>query len=97
MLDCILPAAGHSSPARSFGPGHRTPVFLTKTSATLIQVAVLSAVAIVWLVVFLSAERLQRTLGEKVMTAFERLMGLNLTAKSVEMMLTGLPAFIHSL
>jgi MarC family membrane protein len=64
---------------------------------TLLHVAALSAVAIVWLMVFLSAERLQRALGPKVMTAFERLMGLILTAMAAEMMLAGIRAFVKSL
>ena len=51
------------------------------------HVAGLTAVALVWLVVFLCAERLQRALGPRVMTAFERLMGLILVAVAVEMLL----------
>lgn len=62
-----------------------------------IHVAALSAVALVWLAVFLSAQRLQDALGPKVMTAFERLMGLILTAMAAEMMLTGIKAFLKSL
>jgi small neutral amino acid transporter SnatA (MarC family) len=52
-----------------------------------IHLAALIAVAIVWLVVLLGAERMQRILGAKVMTAFERLMGLILAAMSIEMLL----------
>ncbi len=63
----------------------------------MIHVAALTAVAIVWLLVFLSAERLQQALGPKVMTAFERLMGLILTAMAVEMLLAGIRAFLKSL
>jgi len=61
------------------------------------HVAGLSAVAVVWLVVFLSAERLQRALGPRVMTAFERLMGLILTAMAIEMLLAGIRAFLKSI
>ena len=68
-----------------------------KMSDVVLHVAALTAVALVWLAVFLSAERLQRALGPKVMTAFERLMGLILTAMSVEMFLAGLRAFLKSL
>jgi small neutral amino acid transporter SnatA (MarC family) len=48
-------------------------------------------------VVLLSAERMQRVLGPRVMTAFERLMGLILTAMAVEMLLAGMRAYIRSL
>lgn len=61
------------------------------------HVAALVLVAIVWLVVLLGAERMQRMLGERTMTAFERLMGLILTAMSVEMLLAGIHDFIRSL
>jgi MarC family membrane protein len=61
------------------------------------HIVVLFLVALVWLAVLLSAERMQRVLGERTMTAFERLMGLILTAMSVEMLLTGLRDFIHTL
>lgn len=68
-----------------------------KMSEVVIHVSALSAVAVVWLMVFLSAERLQRALGPKVMTAFERLMGLILTAMAAEMMLAGIREFVKSL
>ena len=45
-------------------------------------------------VVLVFADRLQRRLGESVVIAFERLMGLVLIAIAVEMMLKGLRAFI---
>ena len=45
---------------------------------------------------FLCAERLQRALGPRVMTAFERLMGLILTAMAIEMLLAGIRAFLKS-
>ena len=61
------------------------------------HVAALTLVALVWLAVLLSAERMQRLLGERTMTAFERLMGLILTAMSVEMLLAGIHDFIKSL
>ncbi|HAT30853.1 MAG TPA: hypothetical protein DCW29_08395 [Janthinobacterium sp.] len=63
----------------------------------MVHVGALTAVALVWLAVFLSAERLQRALGPQVMTAFERLMGLILTAMAVEMLLAGIRAFLKSL
>ena len=49
------------------------------------------------LAVFLGAERLQNVLGSQVMTAFERLMGLILTAMSIEMLLGGVRAFVKTL
>ena len=56
-----------------------------------------AAVGVVWLAVFLSAEKLQQKLGPQVMTAFERLMGLILTAMSIEMLLGGIREFVQSL
>jgi MarC family membrane protein len=63
----------------------------------MVHVAALAAVGVVWLAVFLGAEKLQAALGPQVMTAFERLMGLILTAMSVEMLLSGVRAFIKTL
>jgi MarC family membrane protein len=62
----------------------------------MIHVAALAAVGVVWLAVFLAAERLQKALGAPVMTAFERLMGLILTAMSIEMLLGGVRAFVKT-
>ena len=39
----------------------------------------------------------QRVLGARVMTAFERLMGLILTAMAVEMLLAGIRAYLKTL
>jgi MarC family membrane protein len=82
------------------GPSALATVLLfTANSAeeVMIHVAALAAVGVVWLAVFLSADRLQRLLGVQVMTAFERLMGLILAAMSVEMLLGGVRAFIKTL
>lgn len=82
------------------GPSALATVLLFSSgslSETLVHVAALAAVAIVWLMVFLSAERLQQKLGPQVMTAFERLMGLILTAMSVEMLLGGIREFVKTL
>jgi small neutral amino acid transporter SnatA (MarC family) len=82
------------------GPSALVTVLLFSSNSaaeTMLHVAVLSSVAVVWLVVLLSAERMQRALGPKVMTAFERLMGLILTAMAVEMLLAGIRAYIKSL
>lgn len=46
-------------------------------------------------VVFLFSGRLQKLLGEQAITALERLMGLVLTAISIEMLLSGVAAYIQ--
>lgn len=82
------------------GPSALVTVLLfssTNAAAMAMHVAELSLVALVWLVVLLSAERMQRALGPRVMTAFERLMGLILTAMAVEMLLAGVRAYVKSL
>ncbi len=82
------------------GPSALATVLLfTSDSAAeiLVHVGALTAVAMVWLAVFLSAERLQNRLGPQVMTAFERLMGLVLSAMAVEMFLAGIREFIKSI
>jgi len=48
-------------------------------------------------VILLAGERLQRLLGERLMQAIERLMGLILTAMAVEMLLGGIRAFVEGL
>jgi MarC family membrane protein len=48
-------------------------------------------------VMLLAGERLQRWLGDRAMHAFERLMGLLLTAIAVEMLLGGIRAFVEGL
>lgn len=82
------------------GPSALVTVLLFSSNSateTLLHVAVLSLVAVVWLIVLLSAERMQRALGPRVMTAFERLMGLILTAMAVEMLLAGIREYVKSL
>ena len=82
------------------GPSALATVLLFSSqhmSEILLHVGALTAVALVWLAVFLSAQRLQEALGPKVMTAFERLMGLILTAMAAEMLLTGIRAFVKTL
>jgi MarC family membrane protein len=49
------------------------------------------------LVVLLFAERIARLLGERGLYAFERLMGLILTAVAVEMLLRGIEAFVRQI
>ncbi|MCU6433134.1 MarC family protein [Undibacterium sp. Jales W-56] len=82
------------------GPSALATVLLFSSSSKLdiaVHVAALTSVAVVWLVVLLSAERMQRVLGKRVMTAFERLMGLILTAASVEMLLAGIRDYLKTL
>ena len=45
----------------------------------------------------LAGERLQRLMGDRLMQAVERLMGLILTAMAVEMLLGGIRAFVDGL
>jgi MarC family membrane protein len=47
--------------------------------------------------VLVLGDRLQRLLGDRVMQAIERLMGLILTAMAVEMLLGGIRAFVEGL
>jgi MarC family membrane protein len=82
------------------GPSALATVLLFSSSTSeevMIHVAALAAVGVVWLAVFLSADKLQKALGPQVMTAFERLMGLILTAMSVEMLLGGIREFAKTL
>ncbi|PWF55519.1 MarC family protein [Massilia glaciei] len=82
------------------GPSALATVLLfssNTTAETMAHVGALAAVAGVWLAVFLGAERLQNALGPQVMTAFERLMGLILTAMSIEMLLGGVREFVKTL
>ena len=49
------------------------------------------------LVILLAGERLQRLMGDRLMQAIERLMGLILTAMAVEMLLGGVREFVAGL
>jgi len=82
------------------GPSALATVLLFSSQTAeevMIHVAALASVFVIWLAVFLGAERLQQVLGTQVMTAFERLMGLILTAMSIEMLLGGVRAFVKTL
>ncbi len=57
-------------------------------------IAALSGAMVVTTAVLLAADALQRLLGERVVRAFERLMGLVLTAVAVEMLLGGIKGFV---
>ena len=58
--------------------------------------ALVAAMALATLIL-LGGERLQRRLGERVMHALERLMGLVLTALAIEMLLGGVRRFVEGL
>jgi len=58
--------------------------------------AVTAAIAVCFLVLIF-AERISRWFGEHVLAAFERLMGLLLTAIAVEMLLRGIEGFVRYL
>jgi MarC family membrane protein len=60
-------------------------------------VGALSITIAVSAVVMLLSSRLQRVLGDQVITAFERLMGLVLTAISIDMLLSGVASYIKLL
>ena len=82
------------------GPSALVTVLLFSSQAKMsmwLYATVISLVAVVWLAVLLAAERLQRVLGDAVMTAFERLMGLSLTAIAIEMLLAGVRAYVASM
>jgi MarC family membrane protein len=55
--------------------------------------ALTGAMAVATLVM-VAADRLQRMLGDRVVQAFERLMGLVLTAVAIEMLLGGIKGFV---
>lgn len=82
------------------GPSALVTVLLFSSQAKMsmwLYAMVILLVAVVWLAVLLAAERLQRVLGDAVMTAFERLMGLILTAIAIEMLLAGVRAYVASI
>jgi MarC family membrane protein len=59
--------------------------------------AAVTAATLVSVVILLFAERIARLAGERVLLAFERLMGLILTAIAVEMLLRGIQTFVRQL
>jgi MarC family membrane protein len=75
------------------GPSALATVLLLVSQAPerrLEWVAALSLTMIVCALVLLTADRLQRIIGARVISAFERLMGLILVSISVEMLISGL-------
>ncbi len=60
-------------------------------------IGALALALLAMLVTLLFADRIARRLGERGLLAFERLMGLILTAIAVEMSLRGIEDFVHQL
>lgn len=59
--------------------------------------AAIAVAMLVTLALLLTAERLSKLVGERGLLAFERLMGLILTAIAVEMLLRGIESFMRGL
>jgi MarC family membrane protein len=59
------------------------------------RIAAITVAMVVTLALLVAAGRLSKLLGERVLIAFERLMGLILTAIAVEMLLRGIQAFVR--
>ena len=82
------------------GPSAMATVMLLVSQAPerrLLWVGALSLTMGVCAVVLVLAERIQRVVGDRVVSAFERLMGLILVAIAVEMMIRGLKALVQQL
>ncbi|MDB5931764.1 MAG: MarC family protein [Polaromonas sp.] len=82
------------------GPSALATVMLLVSQAPerrLEWVAALSVTMAVCAVVLVLSERIQRLAGDRVMMAFERLMGLILVAISVEMLLRGIRLFVKQI
>jgi MarC family membrane protein len=58
-------------------------------------IGALSVAILICALVLVFAARIQRLLGEQVVTAFERLMGLILAAIAIEMLLRGIETFVR--
>jgi small neutral amino acid transporter SnatA (MarC family) len=82
------------------GPSGLATVLLLVAQSPERRLEWIAAIAIVMVLsaaVLAFAERIQQVLGEKVTSAFERLMGLVLAALAVELMLRGIRAFVGTL
>jgi MarC family membrane protein len=82
------------------GPSALATVMLmaTREPAKLGMWAIAIAVTMAFVtIVLVAGERLQRWLGDRMMQALERLMGLILTAMAVEMLLGGIREFVGGL
>jgi MarC family membrane protein len=83
--------AGPSALATVMLMASRDPAHLPTWAIALTLAMVLTTL------VLLAAQKLQAKLGDRVIQAFERLMGLVLTALAVEMLLNGVRAFVTHL
>lgn len=82
------------------GPSAMATVMLLVSQAPqrrLEWVTALTVTMVVCAVVLVLAERIQRVVGDRVVTAFERLMGLVLVAIAVEMLIRGLKVLVPQL
>jgi MarC family membrane protein len=82
------------------GPGAMATVIILASHAPqrmLEWVAALAVAMLLTLVVLLFAERIARRLGERALSAMERLLGLVLTAFAIEMLLRGIETFVVQL
>jgi MarC family membrane protein len=82
------------------GPSALAAVMLLPSEGpaqTSLMAGALTATMVVTTSILLAGERLQHLLGDHVMQAIERLMGLVLTALAVEMLLGGIRAFVQGL
>jgi MarC family membrane protein len=82
------------------GPSALATVMLLTSQAPgqmLEWVGALTVTMLVCAIVLVLAEKIQMLLGERAVTAFERLMGLVLVAISVQMILDGIRTFLHQL
>lgn len=59
--------------------------------------AAITLCMLVTFIVFLCSARLQKILGDQTLAAVEKLMGLILTAISIQMLMSGIASFIHDL
>jgi MarC family membrane protein len=92
IVPLAVPAiAGPSAMAMVMLLVSREPTRLWEWAGALTLASAASAV------VLLAGRRLIEVLGERVMTAVERLMGLILSALAVEMLLRGIQAFVRTL
>mgnify|MGYP006205683793 CR=1 FL=1 len=78
------------------GVAHTAAVLFWFYAMARIPVADVTAIGYLNPVVLLLAERLQRVVGLRVVSAFERLMGLILVSISVEMLIRGLKSLAQS-
>lgn len=81
------------------GPSTMTMVMLLANQAPYDMSRWFVALLVAWLVttiILVFAENLRKILGERGLTAIERLMGMILTTMAVQMFLTGFEQFLHA-